>query len=635
MLGYQFLYLASLITFTFGALTFTVLTLFYWRKRRQRRATTGGLVFPGFTLACASAFLINLALRVATPVSAESPWVTGLSLASVLVTGLLPPLLFHLIYAEERRDLPGLMIWRVLLAGFYAIGSMAALAQGLEDTELISTGWGDQLNLAPAVMLGIAGVLGLLAQGLSRRTPDSGQRRHRSWSRVLLCLTLLCGVVNLARPGPFVSLLADYLVLGFFCVTLYYKERLVFFDLLIKRGAFFALVLIGLTLAFVLGPGVFDRLPADWSRPWIGALLLTPFFLLGPWIYERLAKGIDRAWLRRRYSPEEAERQFVRDVQASLVEEDLRARASASLCDIFQTQVEVCFTASGAPPVEPDGGLLARMEQHGQSLGWLLLSTRPNMIPFLSDDRRLLQSVARTLGVVLENVRFREEQQRQEEREQQLRLLASRSELKALRAQINPHFLFNALNAIAGLIQDQPRLADETVEQLANVFRYTLRKSENEWVRLDEEVEFVTAYLRVEQARFGERLQVEFDVDPAAAAIPIPAMSIQPLIENAIKHGASAVDCRGLVKLRVALDGDLLCVEVFDNGPGFPLSFVLARPGNGQTAPGHGLRNIIERLRGYYGKSAQLRWESAAGHTRVYFRIPRQPVAGVTGSKLP
>jgi signal transduction histidine kinase len=635
MLWYQFLYLASLITFTFGALTFTVLSLFYWRERRQRRATTGGLVFPGFTLVCASAFVINLMRRVAMGVSAESAWVTGLSLASVLVTGLLPPLLFHLIYAEERRDLPGLITWRALLAGFYVFSSVAGVAQGLEDTELISTGWGDQLDLAPAVMLGIAGVLGLVAQSVSRRGPDSVQRRHRSWSRVLLCLTLLCSVVNLARPGPFVSLLADYLVLGFFCITLYYKERLVFFDLLIKRGAFFAVVLVGLTLAFVLGPGVFDRLPADWSRPWIGALLLTPFFLLGPWIYDRLSKGIDRAWLRRRYSPEEAERQFVRDVQVSLVEEDLRARASASLREIFQAAAEVSFSAELAPPVEPDGGLLATMEQHGEILGWLLLSARTNLIPFLSDDRRVLQSVARTFGVVLENVRYREEQQRQDEREQQLRLLASRSELKALRAQINPHFLFNALNAIAGLIQGQPELADETVEHLAHVFRYTLRKSENEWVRLDEEVEFVGAYLRVEQARFGDRLQVEFDIDPGTANILIPAMSIQPLIENAIKHGVSAVEGRGLVKLRAALDGELLCVEVLDNGPGFPVAFVLADGGNGRNASGHGLRNIIERLHGYYGESAQLRWESSAGHTRVHFRVPSQPVAGLTGSKLP
>jgi len=84
---------------------------------------------------------------------------------------------------------------------------------------------------------------------------------------------------------------------------------------------------------------------------------------------------------------------------------------------------------------------------------------------------------------------------------------ASRAELKALRAQINPHFLFNALNAIAGLIQDRPQQADETIEQLALVFRYTLRAAEKEWVRLDEEIEFAASYLCVEQARFGRRLR--------------------------------------------------------------------------------------------------------------------------------
>jgi len=123
--------------------------------------------------------------------------------------------------------------------------------------------------------------------------------------------------------------------------------------------------------------------------------------------------------------------------------------------------------------------------------------------------------------------------------------------LKALRAQINPHFLFNALNAIAGLIHTNAQAAEDTVEQLAEVFRYTLRKSANEWVRLDEEIELVTAYLRIEQARFGDRLAVEIDIDPAAAAIPIPAMCVQPLVENAIKHGASQVQTQGRVSLRI------------------------------------------------------------------------------------
>ncbi len=610
MAGYKLLQLASLITFTFGALTFSVLTLFYWRERRLRRQPGGGLVFPAFTLVCAAAFLINLLLRIAKAVTPESLWTTGLLLALVLVTGLLPPLLFHLVYREAQPHLPGLRVWQWLLPVFYLLSSVATLAQGLEDSELVSTGWGDQLDTAPALMLGAAGALGLAVQCLSHRPLTVVERRHRRWIRILLGLMLLCAAVNLARPGTFVSLLPDYLVLSFFCVTLYYKERLVFFDLLIKRGAFFAVALVGLTLSFMLGPGIFDRFPSDWSRPWISALLLIPFWLMGPWIYGRLSHAIDRVWLRRPYSPEDAERQFVRDVQVSATQQDLRTRAIQSLADIFQAPADVRLGAALTPPADPEGGLIAELHQHRASLGWVILETRPNCIPFMSDDRRLLQSLARTLGVVLENVRFREQ-------EQQLRFLATRAELKALRAQINPHFLFNALNAIAGLIQDQPQLADDTVEQLAHVFRYTLRKSEKEWVRLDEEVEFITAYLRVEQARFGQRLQVEFDVDPAAGAIPVPAMSIQPLIENAIKYGASAAPGCGTVGVRAALRGDRLCVEVFDNGPGFPPGFSLDSP-----VDGHGLRNIMERLRGYYGDSAQLRWESAPQGTRVFLEIP-------------
>jgi LytS/YehU family sensor histidine kinase len=243
-----------------------------------------------------------------------------------------------------------------------------------------------------------------------------------------------------------------------------------------------------------------------------------------------------------------------------------------------------------------------------QPSGLMMLAPRPNGVPYLSDDLRLLQSLSRTLGVVVENVRFREG-------EQKLRWLAGRAELKALRAQINPHFLFNALNAIAGLIQDHPTLADETVEHLAHVFRYTLSKSETEWVRLEEELEFVAAYLRVEKARFGARLCIHYDLDPSAADVSVPAISIQPLIENAIKHGISVIDAGGTIAIRTHL-GDALIIEITNSGPGFPAGF------NAAESSGHGLRNIIERLSGYYGESAQLSWSNIDSGARVLMRIP-------------
>jgi hypothetical protein len=536
MSGYELLNLVALVPYTFGALAFSALAVSYWRERRRTRAR----ILPVFTLACAAAFLLNLARVFDAP--------DAITFAQELVTGLMPALLLHLVWSEEGRD----RRWRWGIVAFYAVSAGIAIAAHFTES----------LDSGRAMILGSAGVLGLIVQTTS---PAGSIRR---WNRALLLLLVVCAGLNVAYANPILALLPDYLLLAFFAVALYHQERLAFFDVLMKRGAFLALGLVVLCLA----------------EPWRHALLLLPFWMAAPWIYNRVARAVDRLWRHRRYSAPEAERQFVSDAQAASGEQDLAARAEECLGRIFQTRARVAFGA------------------HGPEIS---LDDRADGVPFLSDDRRLLQSLTRTLGVVLENVRFRE-------REHQLRWLAGRAELKALRAQINPHFLFNALNAIAGLIHDQPALAEETVEQLAEVFRYTLRKSEKEWARLDEEMEFVAAYLRVEQARFGERLSVEIAIEPAARATQVPAMSIQPLVENAVKHGVSVVERRGVVRIVAAMDGGRLRVEVSDNGPGF----------TGGTGEGHGLRNVAERLEGYYGGAARLGWENLAEGARVWLEIP-------------
>jgi two-component sensor histidine kinase len=533
-----------------------------------------------------------------------SRWTDSLSLVVDLTTGLLPPLLLHVVWRQEERGLASPRLWQALLISLYGLCAGAALLRGLAPSIVA-----DRLEPAPAILLGATGAAGLLVLWATRRPAKPHERRQRWWYRVLLGLMVVSAAFGLAQA-------ADYLLLAFFAVTLYYRERLVFFDLLIKRGAFFAIALAGLTFFFATAPSIYERLPGDWSRPWICALLLTPLWILAPWLYGRLSRAIDHFWLGRPYSPAEAERQFASDVQMASTASELRERAVSSLRSIFQTRAEISF--EGGPSASPEDGLSTTIDHRHGGAGWIALEPRPNALPFLSDDRRLLQSLARTLGVVLENVRFREQRRQQEEREQELRLLASRAELKALRAQINPHFLFNALNAIAGLIPDQPQLADETVEQLALVFRYTLRKSEKEWARLDDEIEFAEAYLKVEQARFGDRMKVEFDVETEAQTAPIPAMTIQPLIENAVKHGVGAVEGPATVALRARLDGQELSVEVFDNGPGFPPGMTMAAGGNG-----HGLRNVAERLHGYYGDAARLWWENGSDGTRVFLRIPK------------
>jgi len=609
MLKYRFLEIASLVTFTFGSLTFSVLTFSYWRERLLKGRTRHS-VLPAFSLVCAAAFAVNLLMTLVR--DQDSPWASGLIVALSLLTGLFPPMLFQLVYETERPGLASRGLWGWTLALFYAVSGSLSLTNGLEQAELVHMGWSEWLERAPPLMLACAGGLGFLAQLHSRRTMNRQERRFRAWSRLFLALIILSASLNLWTSDPFARASPDYLILGFFSLTLYFRAPLTFFDLLIKRGSFFALALAVLTLCLTLAPVAGD--------PFLSALLLTPLLLAAPRIYEWIDRLIDRAFLGRRYTPLEAERLFARSVQAPVDEEDLRIRAEQSLAEILEVPVVISFDASHQPPPEGEGSMTVTIERHGGGNGWIHAPRRPNGVPFMSDDRRLLQSLASTLAFALQNVRFRLHKKHQEERERVLKLLASRAELKALRAQIDPHFLFNALNSIAGLIARRPALADETITQLAEVFRYTLRRSEHEWVRLDEEVEFIRAYLQVEKARFGDRLRIEVSVDPAAHELTIPSMMIQPLIENAIKHGASEIEGPGEVALRVARSNGYLTIDVLDNGPGFPSGFSFHEPA--EESCGHGLRNVAERLSGYFGDAGKIDWTRSGALTRVSIVIP-------------
>ncbi|MBN1147554.1 MAG: histidine kinase [Anaerolineales bacterium] len=178
--------------------------------------------------------------------------------------------------------------------------------------------------------------------------------------------------------------------------------------------------------------------------------------------------------------------------------------------------------------------------------------------------------------------------------EQQLRSLATEAELKALKAQINPHFLFNTLNTIAALIHTDPPRAEATVERLAEIFRYALANSERNWAPLSEELAFVDGYLEIEAARFGERLRVNRQVDPQALDALVPGLILQPLVENAIRHGVSQDGVIDL-SINVRLCNTSVEISVADQGPGMPANFEIG------AQRGYGLNNVQERLTRVYG----------------------------------
>jgi two-component system LytT family sensor kinase len=171
--------------------------------------------------------------------------------------------------------------------------------------------------------------------------------------------------------------------------------------------------------------------------------------------------------------------------------------------------------------------------------------------------------------------------------------------LAALQAQLNPHFLFNSLNTIAVLVRDgETGKATRVIEQLSDVLRSTLGRTQGNEVTLDDELALVRQYLAVEEARFSDRLRPVLDIDPTVLAAAVPRFALQHLVENALRHGIAKRTDAGRVLVTARRDGDMLELTVEDDGPG-------AAPG-AVDLTGHGLENTRERLRTLYSGRASL-----------------------------
>lgn len=192
----------------------------------------------------------------------------------------------------------------------------------------------------------------------------------------------------------------------------------------------------------------------------------------------------------------------------------------------------------------------------------------------------------------------------------------ARARMEALTVQLRPHFLFNALNAISELMHRDVEEADRMVVRLGDLLRQVMEKTDRSEVAVREELALVRAYLEIERLRLGDRLEVDLEVDPDALDLPIPTLGVQPLVENAVRHGTDRTSGRGRIEVRVTRDDRELRVEVRDAGPGPGAS----AEGSGG---GRGLDNIRRRLRQRYADEASLELMPAeGGGTRALLRIP-------------
>lgn len=204
-------------------------------------------------------------------------------------------------------------------------------------------------------------------------------------------------------------------------------------------------------------------------------------------------------------------------------------------------------------------------------------------------------------------------------RESQLEAELARAQLEALRLEIQPHFLFNTLNAIAALIR--LKVNDRALDMLvglSELMRATLDRTGEQECTLDAELDFTRRYADLQAARFGDRLEVVYQIDPACAGVRVPTFILQPLVENAIRHGAARQSARCRIEIAASLHGDGVHLQVSDDGAGLPPGFDVSRHA------GTGLRNLRSRLARLYGQAGRLdvRRRDGSG-TVVEIVVPR------------
>jgi two-component sensor histidine kinase len=625
----------ALCVFIFGAYAYgsvVVLTLRHGRPVWSARTGPGALRLNVplqalvMYLVCTIWFVLHTI--IAFRLLMGEPWNDDLiDLAALELVFMFPGLIFHTVLlesgAKDRHSVPTSRGWFAVLILLYVIGAAFAVYFPAAIFGLAPA----PQPLGPYVGMSVGGLFSIssiccLAVMITRRRPSATRDERRLRGSLMFLFVAMIGIFLLLSFAREQAFLVQALEMGvratpllFLVVSVYFGNRLEFYDLIIKRGVIMLLSLIVLASVLVVSLGRIEQLPQGLSRPWLFAVALLPVAMFLPWMHDRVGRLLDRLWFGREFTPVEAVKRVLGGMQQATDEPMLVAATESTLSEMFRRRV-VILLDDQAPPdraITTDiGG-----NTSAQSLRVAIVD-EAGARPMLSEDLALMRSLGSVFAFMLDNVRLQRKRQEQEQVAQELRLQSSRSELKALRAQINPHFLFNALNAIASLIHTDPTRADAAVEQLAEVFRYTLRRSEQEWAPLDQELAFAQAYLDVEEARFGRRLEFSIDAEPKLGRAQVPSMLLQTLVENAVKHGISRLRGPGRIAVSASQADGRLTLEVRDTGPGVDSRAHLASP----AGESFGLRSVRDRLHGHFGTQATLELVRERDQTVARIRMP-------------
>ena len=451
----------------------------------------------------------------------------------------------------------------------------------------------------------------------------------------LAIVAALCGAILMMLPRQasdgLPALAAHLILLMVLCTFLLFArfrlaDQFIRYTMRILLAALWAGVLAALTTA-----------PTTWQvlhRAQFPAAIHAFLLVLGvnallfsiSFMDEHISKPVNR-WLFRAPDYRAETRKLaaqLRDLEDERKIADAVEEAARRPLELGEARVVPLDSAGDAPwpaallegeTVERRGEVLIPAIVGGRVTHLLLASPGPARPGLVSHDIDYLRAIAALFGNRLDALGRERDAIERQSRESLLLQQVTEAELRALRAQINPHFLFNSLNTVADLIVRDPVRAETMTLRLASVFRHVLAHSSRPLTAVRDEMEFLRTYLYIEEARFGDRLHVEFAVDAGVDGDPVPSLILQPLVENALKHGLGPKPGPGHLCISASVEDNFLCLRVEDDGMGLS---------SRRESQGLGLTNVAERLATLYQDRASVAIKAReGGGCRVTLLIPR------------
>jgi len=512
---------------------------------------------------------------------------------------------------------------RTLVTSAYLLATLAAVWHASAG----ASGLGVPLRAAMLTLT--AGNLVLVA-GLLATAPKSGGGRQLSTAAlaVFAVMALHLSQHQDGHDSWLLAVLGHHASLPLAFAILYQDYRFALADVFLKRAlallataSLAALLLSAIALPLLDAAG--DAEPAHTGAILLVLALWTATALAATTLLRALDRFVDHVLLRRREPVDVVEPLAARLREAETEEAALKIGAQVAGASL----TAAVTTWHAATSVSPQA--VARLKAQGTQT---VVSVPTAEMPsyelevarlaggrrILSEDRALLEAIATLVGRRLDALRFAEERIARDLREESLLRLTSEAELQALRAQLHPHFLFNALTTLGHLVQTSPERAQATLYRLTSLLRAVLQRSISELTTLGDELALVQDYLAIERERFEERLDTACDVPTDLHDLRVPPMTLQTLVENAIKHGISPIARGGRVSIKAQMSAGELVLVVGDSGRGTATMMTEVPKGMGV-----GLTNLTRRLERLYGSAAQLQFTSApdAG-TTVTVRLP-------------